>query len=74
VECLGEATVGTQDQCVADIQAQVPCSQVTAVSAGYERCMDVMASTNCETLFQVDPADGQRKLVNPADCNAVLSR
>ena len=74
VECLGEATTGTQAQCVEEVQSQFACSQVNSVNANYQRCMDQMASFSCETLFQVDPADGQRKLVNPADCNGVFSR
>jgi hypothetical protein len=74
VECLGEATTGTQAQCVEQVQAQLPCSQVASVNGNYERCMDEMSSFSCDTLFPVDPADGQRKLVSPADCSGVFSR
>jgi hypothetical protein len=74
VECLGEAAVGNQSQCLETLRANFACSQVASVNSNYPRCMEEMSSFSCNTLFQVDPADGQRKLVNPADCNAVFSR
>lgn len=73
IECIPNA--GTHAQCIQELQQELPCGGVKAVSASYDRCMDQLASFSCPVLFPVDPQTNMQTVQLPADCmSVVLSR
>lgn len=69
VECVGGVS---QPACEQEFQAAVACGATTDVGTGYDRCMDLIRSFTCSTLFQTDPGTGEQSIVLPADCEGVL--
>lgn len=69
LECVAGA--GTHPMCVQELQGEIPCGSVKAVSASYDRCMDQLASHSCGTLFPTD-STGAPTLRLPADCTSVV--
>lgn len=69
VQCI--AGVGTHAACIQELQSEIPCGTVKAVSASYDRCMDQLASHTCGALFPPD-STGQPVLRLPADCMSVV--
>ena len=69
VQCIPAA--GSHGTCVQELQQELPCGSVKAVSASYDRCMDQLAATSCPVLFPTD-AQGQPTIELPADCMSVV--
>lgn len=69
VECVGGVS---QQACLHEFQASVPCGATTDVSAGYDRCMGQLRGFTCSTLFPTDPMTGEHGLELPADCKGVI--
>ena len=70
VECIPGA--GTHASCVQEVQQVIPCGSAKQVSTSYDRCMTQLETTSCAVLFPVNPQNGQRELVLPADCMSVI--
>lgn len=71
VDCIAGAS-GMHDDCVQEIQRELPCGTTKRVGDGYDDCMDRLNQQSCSTLFPTDP-DGERMLELPNACLGVLS-
>lgn len=69
VQCI--PTGGSHRTCVQEVQQELACGSVKAVSASYDRCMNQLSATSCPVLFPND-AQGQPTLELPADCMSVV--
>jgi len=69
VTCL--PAIGSHATCVQELQGELPCGSVKAVSASYDRYMDQLATHSCGALFPPD-SSGQPTLKLPADCMSVV--
>jgi hypothetical protein len=55
--------------CLDAERAKLACEQVTAVSEGFDSCIDALGATSCDT-FLLSSASGMPAL--PSDCDGVV--
>ncbi|MBK9036897.1 MAG: hypothetical protein IPL61_37540 [Myxococcales bacterium] len=60
------------DECVQELQAQIPCGAVERVGPRYGRCMQQLREFSCAVLFPVDLGTGADALESPVECDDVF--
>jgi|GEM_PF-2506138 len=65
-------SLGTVEECVEGVHAQLSCGSAQSVSATYGRCISQLRSISCSGLFPADPNTGVPTLTLPADCQGVI--